>query len=321
MQEAVARYSAPPFQVKYWELGNEPDVDPSLVPSESPFGCWGNQEDEYYGGGFYADMLKETYPAIKAADPQAQVLIGGLLLNCDPTHPPEGEDCKPARFLEGILRKGGGDFFDIVSFHGYPTYNGSLELDEFAPEWVSRGGAVLGRVSLLREVLAAYGVEKPLMHTESSLSCPEWRPSRCVPPGNDFMEAQADYMVILYVRNWGAAIAGTVWYQFEGPAWRHIGLFDEQGQPKPAYRALQFLGQELRGAVYTGPVEAGAGARGAEFRTLEKRIWVLWSPDAQPDTVPLPEGVRQVLDKYGTPQLWEGGALNVLSPIYVELAP
>ena len=33
------------FDVHYWELGNEPDVDPILVNSSSGFGCWGDIDD------------------------------------------------------------------------------------------------------------------------------------------------------------------------------------------------------------------------------------------------------------------------------------
>ena len=51
-------------------------MDPKLVDPDSVFGCWGDNDDDYYGGGYYADMLKMVYPAVKSADPQAQVLIG-----------------------------------------------------------------------------------------------------------------------------------------------------------------------------------------------------------------------------------------------------
>ena len=85
MNELVARYSAPPYNVKVWELWNEPDVDPSQVLEvDSVYGCWGDQTDAYYGGRYYAEMLKVAYPQIKSADPQAQVLVGGLLMDCDP---------------------------------------------------------------------------------------------------------------------------------------------------------------------------------------------------------------------------------------------
>ena len=41
----VARYQGPPFNVRYWELGNEPDADPTLVPADAGYGCWGDIED------------------------------------------------------------------------------------------------------------------------------------------------------------------------------------------------------------------------------------------------------------------------------------
>src|SRR5690606_32739206 len=84
MGEMASRYSKPPYNVHYWEIGNEPDVAPEQVPNDSVFGCWGNMSDPYYGGAYYAEMLKVVYPAIKKADPLAQVVFGGLLLDCDP---------------------------------------------------------------------------------------------------------------------------------------------------------------------------------------------------------------------------------------------
>ncbi len=126
LAEAVSRYSQPPYNVRYWEIGNEPDVDPGLVKGDSVYGCWGDQSDPYYGGGHYGEMLKVVYPRVKAANPEVQVLLGGLLLDCDPANPPETspgsgkvKDCSSGRFLEGILQAGGGAYFDAVSFHAY----------------------------------------------------------------------------------------------------------------------------------------------------------------------------------------------------------
>ena len=68
VNDAVARYSAPPFNVKFWEIGNEPDINHKLAPPDFIYGCWGDDQDGYYGGGFYADMLKAVYPEIKNAD-------------------------------------------------------------------------------------------------------------------------------------------------------------------------------------------------------------------------------------------------------------
>jgi hypothetical protein len=327
LSAAVKRYSQPPFNVKYWEVGNEPDVPPlaEYAPRQI-FGCWGDPTDDYYGGGYYAEMLKTAYPAIKAADPQAQVLIGGLLLDCDPTHPPAGKDCKPAKFLEGILRNGGGNYFDIVSFHGYPQYNGSssnlggLYYDEHFPSWESRGGVVLGKVDFIREVLADYGFVKPVMHTEGSLICPESNPS-CNPPPEDFYESQADYVVWLYVRNWAAGLRATIWFTFEGPGWRYGGMLDENQQPKPAYYALDFLTQELAEASYVRQITQFSVLRTFEFSAPGKKIWVMWAPDEVPHTITLPPGANKVYDKYGNDITPPDGQIAVSSPIYVEFVP
>ena len=314
----VRRYSQPPYNIRYWELGNEPDIDPDLgLDEHNPYGCWGDEDDDYYGGGYYAEMLKVAYPAIKAADPTAQVLIGGLLLNCDPT---EETDCEPAKFFEGILRNEGGNFFDIVSFHGYPPFSsnlgGGLYYDEHHWNWASRGGVVLGKIDFLREVMATYSLNKPIMHTEGSLICPD-----CETPSAEFLEAQADYVVWLYVRNIAAGVKSTIWYQFDGPGWRFGGMLDENQEPKRAYWALDFLTEELAGASYKSPVVQYPTLRGFEFRNSQNRIWVLWSPDGESYTIDLPSGVQKVLDKYGVDITPSASEISVKSPIYVEILP
>lgn len=326
MRDLVSRYSLPPYNIKYWEIWNEPDVAAELVEFKSVYGCWGDDLDEYYGGGNYAEMLKEVYPAIKAADPDAQILIGGLLLDCDPTHPPQGKDCKPSKFLEGILNNGGGDYFDIVSFHGYPPYSGSangggLFNDEHFPSWESRGGVILGKVDFLREVLLNYGYEKPIIHTEGSLICPDYAPKECNPPGEAFFETQADYVVWMFIRNWAANVKGTIWYQFEGPGWQYGSMVNEGDKPKPAFDAFRFLTSELGEANYIRKVTEYPDLEGYEFQTEGKIIWVLWSPDGKPYSIPLPQNVTKVMDLYGNEQLINQADFNVLRPIYVELSP
>ena len=316
LQELVSRYSAPPYNVSYWELGNEPDAP--MGYSRSVFGCWGEVEDTYYGGRYYAQMLQQAYPAIKAADPQAQVLLGGLLLD----RPSGGSDNSP-RFIEGILVGNGGSFFDIVSFHGYPPYDGSLQRDEHYDVWESRGGVVLGKIDFLREVITAYGVDKPLMLTEGSLTCPEWRPDLCNPPDTAFYEAQADYVVWLFVRNWAEGLLGTIWYQFEGQGeWRYSSMLGSVQNPRPAYYTFDFLTEELGGASYKGLVTRYSALRGYEFSAPGKRIWVLWAPDEQLHTITLPSATLEVVyDKYGNDITPTGSSISVNSPIYVELTP
>jgi len=321
MYQLVQRYSQPPYNVRYWELGNEPDVDPSLVPADSVFGCWGDQNDPYYGGGYYAEMLRVVYPAIKAADPSAQVLNGGLLMDCDPTNPPEGKDCHPTTFLEGILRNGGGDYLDAINFHGYPPFvQGSLMMDRAFPSWDARGGVVVGKISYIRELMGRYGVDKPLFLTETSLICPEWNKQDCNPPGDAFFQAQADYVVRAFLRNWALGVQGTIWYDFEGKSWRYasmIGanLFD----PDPAFYAFQFLNRKLADARMMGPVEDFPGIEGYAFvHSDNTQTWVLWSLDESPISVKIPSDAR-VLDKFGTQIALADDMLEISSPVYIDL--
>ena len=127
LTEAVNRYKNPPYNVKYWELGNE--IDAPVYYERSVFGCWGDVNDPYFGGEYYAQMLKAAYPAIKAADPQAQVLLGGLVLD-NPNEDP--------LFDSSLLRRGAsgrrGPFFDLVNFHSYSYFTGIPGL-LYNPNW------------------------------------------------------------------------------------------------------------------------------------------------------------------------------------------
>jgi hypothetical protein len=63
----VAHFSASPYNLIYWEMGNEPDV--AVIDGEWVYGCWGETGDEYFGGGYYGDMLKQVYPIMKTTHP------------------------------------------------------------------------------------------------------------------------------------------------------------------------------------------------------------------------------------------------------------
>ncbi|MCU0489936.1 MAG: hypothetical protein MUE67_13450 [Anaerolineales bacterium] len=212
LRDAVARYSLPPYNVQYWEIGNEPDVAAGLVASDSPFGCWGQAGDPYYGGGAYAEILKAVYPSIKLANPQAQVLVGGLLLDCDPRNPPEIpagsgniKDCTPARFLEGALQNGAGDFFDGISFHAYDYYAGQPGVYNNA-NWASAsdttGPVLIAKTSYLRQLLEQYGLPgKALYNTEAALLCGrDGSEPEC--QGADFERTQPDRLARLWTIRW-----------------------------------------------------------------------------------------------------------------------
>jgi hypothetical protein len=337
MVALVERYGVPPYNVKHWEIGNEPDVDHILVADNSIYGCWGDNADPYYGGGYYGKMLNAVYQPMKVVDPDAMIHIGGLLLDCDPTDPPPEKNCNPGNFLEGILRGPdddpeyiAGNNFDIVSFHGYAYYDESLAFDETYPTWDQRGGVVLGKADFLREVMGKYGVDKPLLHSEASLLCHEGN-SYCDPPGPDFYEAQADYVVWVHVRNIAADIdadidiLGTIWYTLNGPGWRSTGLLDGNQDPRPAYNSFQFMAEELRNAsfielAYEHPQQC-PHLRAYKFSKGGKQIWVMWTADESQCPITLPGETTKVFNKYGEDITPLDRQITVKSPIYVELIP
>ena len=319
MKALVNRYKGSPYYVKYWELGNEPDA--STNPGDGAYGCWGEPDDYYFGGRYYGEMLQVVYPAIKEADPEAQVLVGGLLLDYHPQHP-DARTNPMARFLEGILITcDGQDCFDIVSFHGYPHYTGQLEDWEVKRpgNWDNWGGIVAGKAEYINEVLSKYGLDKPLMHTEGALICPS---DICSELTTDFAEAQADYVVQLYTRNMALDIMATVWFTLEGPGWRWSGLLDSDMDPKPAYNAFKFMTAELSHARYTGEVTSYSGLKGYAFQGGGKTVQVLWAPDNTTRNINVPGGFTQAFDKYGNSITPTGGQIGIgFSPVYLEIAP
>jgi hypothetical protein len=84
IHQAVSRYSVPPYNVKYWQIWNEPEADHAVVPPTTELGCWGDPNDPYFGGGYFGDVLKEVYPKLKGANLNAKLVLGGLLVACNP---------------------------------------------------------------------------------------------------------------------------------------------------------------------------------------------------------------------------------------------
>jgi len=296
MYDLVSRYSQPPYSIKVWEIWNEPDIDPALVPSpDSPFGCWGDDSDDYYGGGYYAEMLKRIYPRIKQADHQAQVVVGGLLLDCDLYNPPPGKLCKPSKFLEGILINGGGPFFDGVSFHAYDYYGGSLATysnHEWDSYWNTSGPVAIKKSNFLMGVLNGYATpNKFLMNTESAVLC-----DACDEDA-DFETTKAYFVAYAYAAAIAQGFEGNIWYSVQG--WRNSELLDGDLNPLPAYNTYKFAAGRLYDAKFTRALDEYANVFGYVFERGDQSEWVLWSKDGASHVITLP-GVPTAASQIGT---------------------
>jgi hypothetical protein len=261
LYDAVSRYSYPPYNVMYWEIWNEPDIGYTEDLAEMPFGCWADYADEVSGGEYYAEVLRVVYPRIKAANPRAQVVIGGLHLDCDPR--PESNYCAETKrnphaplYLTGILSAGGGDYFDGVGFHAYDYFHywlpelGRYSNYQWGSGWDTSGPVINAKASYIRQVLDEFGVNgKFLINTEGALICgpiDDWfSEDGCESTdGSLYEQTKARYVTQLYASALANDLRANIWFTIFG--YRHSDLVDQQDfSLRPAYFSYRFARQML----------------------------------------------------------------------------
>lgn len=295
MAALVARYSAAPYGITHYEMWNEPDVDPALVNTDDEIGCWGDQTDAYYGGAAYAAMLKAIYPSVKAANPAARVLVGGLVLDCNPADDPT---CQPGKFLEGILRAGGGAAFDAVSAHAYDWFGGPGKYGnaKWAASYDTTGPILQAKARYLRDVLAQYGgASKGIVFSEIGIIC-----YLCGNTGNDAYEDTKMYYLpqaMATALASGAEIA--LWYNLRENS-ASAGAFgtalhDFYLNERPAMLAYRTTLSELNGARFMREVTAYPGIKVLEFVNGSRKIWAAWSLSGESQSIALPSRPDKVL--------------------------
>lgn len=315
VRDAVNRYSQAPYNVKYWEVWNEPD-GPSTTGLNQPFGCWGNPSDPTFGGGDYANVLKAVSPQIRQADPSAKIVLGGLLMDCDPSKPAScgSPYVKMALYLEGILSNGGAPHFDIVSYHGYDYYGNALgqyASGNWDSRWNTTGPVLIAKARFIRNVLNQFGAgDKQLMNTEVGLLCYLCGGGLSA----NFLTTKAYYVPQAYAAAIAEKLTANVWYSFEG--WEGSDL---SGQALEAFKVAR---NKLGTVTYAGDVAAGdvgsGGVKGYKFTNNGKRLWVIWSLDGGTKNVTLPGAPAKVTDALGVDQAASASFQLTVKPLYVE---
>jgi len=321
--QVVKRYSSPPFNILYYEIWNEPDIDPALFNYQGTgIGCWGDNNDEFYGGGYYADMLKVVYPRVKSANPNALVLVGGLLLDCDPRGnlsacQQVGNNPKPAKFLEGILRNQGKDYFDGVSFHAYDQYYGSIGqygIRNWSSSWNTTGPTIIAKSNFLKEVLQKYNAgEKFLMNTESAVLC-----ESCTNDPN-YELTKAYYIPQAYSVALSLGLRANLWYSSMG--WRNSGLIKPDGTPiQPVYNSYLHARQTLLNSRFVKELNLTNGVKGFEFVRDNTQIWVVWSLDGNSHSVDLPQLPSKITNPEGQLLQPSSSIQITIEPLYIEFS-
>jgi hypothetical protein len=332
MRQLVNRYKTPEFNVHDWEIGNEPDVDPEHlgISRDNIFGCWGDYDDPFYGGEHYGEMLKAVSPVIKAEDPVARLWVGGLLLDLPYSYSnPQcaiPDHCRPELFFEGILVSGAAPFFDIVPYHWHRTYYSSadgkkIDYDLMNHDWEAWGGGAAGKARFLRQLMSEYGVEKPVVLNEIALRCQSWKPD-CIPLGDAFYQAQADFLVRALTRALSEYVMGYAWYTLNGPGWENSGLLDENQEPRRSYIAYRHISQLLQNTKYVSTVDYGSDIETYAFKRGSEQVHVLWARTDLLIGIAEPPGFIEAFEWNGNPLPSSNGQLTVgFSPIYLIISP
>jgi hypothetical protein len=319
MYEAVKRYSVAPYNVRNWQIWNEPDADPHYVSKDSVYGCWGDQTDSFYGGTYYTEALKALYPRVKQANPLAQVIIGGLLLDSN-----SGSNQK--QFLAGVLRHqdqngnyDGKNYFDGVAFHAYDIYGsqlGAYSNSNWGASWNTTGPVLSVKAEFVKGVLASYNAaDKYLMNTEAAVRLCN------VPPNDNFNTTKAYYIAQLYAVSIVEGLKATIWYDDFG-GWCNTGLLNPNLSTTQAFTAFQVARDTLRDAGFIRNLDMYPGVKGYEFDRGNRHIWILWSLDGNDHNITLPATPLSGHDVFNNPITINGTSLTVtLAPVYLEWNP
>lgn len=241
--ELVERYDGDGFKdapgspvVNFWEIYNEPDK--RLNVSD---GRWGDHATQY------SEMLSAVYPVIKAHNPNAQVVLGGLAYDWF-----EDQNGPFVRsFLDDVLAHGRGENFDIFNFHAYPSFN----INWTPGHSKDMGPGLLQKSAYLRDKLSAAGINKPMIITEAG-----WH-SNNDPVHHSSEEIQSRYVVQLYTQSIAAELDVMIWWMLYDAVGHGnengLATIDNPPRRKLAFTAHQTIVNMLTGKPFVRALSSG----------------------------------------------------------------
>ena len=309
----VTRYSASPYNVKYWALYNEPDVvgftRSGYTDCSGDSWAYAFGDDDVYhnslnGPEHYAAHLQAAYNTIKAIDADAVVMNGGVAYD---SFESEGgyfnED-----FLDQIFTAGAGAYMDAMNFHYYPD-------SDFWWEPLTGLPGVMAKTQAVKDVMVSHGLNKPLVCSELGQS------SGFGGVDTRTQDTQAIALVEQFTRSAAAGTIIGIWYNMNDyngdPFFGEHGLLDYPSfSAKLSLDAYETLATMWPGFEFTrvlASTELGAtNLEGYLFwdQLGSEALYILWSADGSSQTITLPSGVTSVVDKFNDPVTY-GATLGI----------
>ncbi len=310
LYQLVTRYQD---YVKFWEIWNEPGFDYTgalgWFPRGAPGNWWDNDPDpcDYKLRApiqHFVRLLRISYDVIKTLDPDAYVTLSGIgypsfldavLRNTD--NPSDGS-------ITSEYPYGGGAYFDVLGFHSYPHFDGSVKvwsdsLNGFLYTRHSDDAAagLTKQKNTFEAVLHDYGYDG-ITHPAK-----EWIVTECNIPRKEFGDfigtelTQRNFVMKAYVESVMSDILQLHLYRLgeEGTWDEALGEFELMGlyqkletadvyHPQPVEAAIGYkttsdlLFELTYDPVRTAELNLPATVKGAAFYNQEgKYTYVLWA--------------------------------------------
>ena len=242
---ALARY------LRGWVLAYEIYNEPNLS------GEWGGQPPDPER---YAAMLREVYPAIKSADPDALVISAGMATTAGDGGVTSMDDLE---FIRRMYRAGAAGYFDVLGSHPYAFGSSpAMESDDGIADFL--------RPEEQRALMLEFGDDSPIWATEfgwpidpAELGREEYlaHPSWAGLSWQVVSQArQAEYLEAAYAyarRNWpwmGVMVlfnldfSAAPWYSEPEPM-RYFSIVNPDLSGRPAYASLRDMEKLYRPSI------------------------------------------------------------------------
>lgn len=260
--------------IRYVEIWNEPDK------------WWkrgGSEDGIYMKPQEYAALLLACYDAIKAADPNVQVVMAGLT----------GFDMPYLQAMADYYRAKGVPFkADIINLHHYS--NRGNELGRWPPTWYEAGAvcpeADKDFVGVVPFVTFAHSLGKQIWITEfgSDTRAPSWMFAAPF-AGFNSEQLQAQWLARTYLEYFRLGVDNCFMFNaINEPGEQNGGLYLNSGlmygqnsatpyAPKPSYNTITKMIADLNGAAYLADLST-ANVRIVAFRIGQNTRLFYWSP-------------------------------------------
>jgi hypothetical protein len=233
----VSRYKG---RIQAYEIWNEPNLHD----------FWTGRTDQMVA------LTKEASEIIHALDPNAMVVS------------PSATADNGVPWLADFLKKGGGQYVDVVGFHFY------VEPHTLSPE------DMLPVIQHVQQVLSENGLtNKPLWNTETG-----WLP----PAKFDSDELAAAFLARAFILSWAAGVQRFYWYAWDNYQYVAIITYKEEDHTiTPAGKTFKIAQDWLVGARMDSCSESADHTWTCRLNRSGKNEWIVWNPDGE-RTFPVP---------------------------------